>query len=787
MRSDMCTTNLQSILLSLLLAIPLITAQQHYLLLEITFDSNPGQISWKFSNSRSTTTLDSRAFDYYGSEFAGTTVKERLEILGEDDLNDDPLDEDVIREYSFVIYDQGGDGLCCASGEGSYAVYNKGELLLIGNAFGTSEENPISIDPKDFIETDTGSSSVAVSGGNKTEASGSGSEPIASFNTPTTPPPTTEETAAPIPTQPTSSPVPTAKPVSPSAEFAVNQERWYCGSSWDWIIRNCAEAIPCPGGDASVCPENFACFASTPCTPEPTDAPSDSPSMMPSVEPTVSPTKSPWSETAFITFLYGDSTASEGSDSDSDSSSNGEETNNGMLASEVNNALTNYDELQYHFYCGYSWSHADETCNKFCPTGDRAECPDNMDCFANTQCDGRDTPPPTESPAPSSSAPIGSVSINIGSGGSGGVSSGGSDSHSGLNYDLCTLCPDNQLDVSKSITINDKDVTCGSVENMFTYENLLMGSDNCIAVQKMYQDTCCYDACQLCELSTGEFLDVQDVLLEKGGYSATCQEVNNILSATHKEDKMCSDAKEQLAGDCCYKQCALCDADAGETTSWYATITFEDIQSTCLGLDFMLRTEQVGFGSDRCSDTRTMYSEQCCYVAPQSPCQLCEADGEVYGVNAAKSVSTVERQSTTSCAWINDDLAKISSNDQQCKDGKGAYFGQCCDLTGVLGTLDEEGAGEEANSSNGDTSTVTDGAVATGANGGQNVTIVEGTGNQATTANNSTTVKPEDNFWGSDESEWDPAEWNPPTGGTKGMISGMMWTFSVLGVYLFCL
>lgn len=149
-------------------------------------------------------------------------------------------------------YSKGGDGLCCASGEGSYAVYNKGELLLIGNAFGTSEENPISIDPKDFIETETGSSSGgAVSGGNETEASGSGSEPIASFNTLTTPPPTTEETAAPIPTQLTSSPVPTAKPVSPSAEFAVNQERWYCGSSWDWIIRNCAEAIPCPGGDAS--------------------------------------------------------------------------------------------------------------------------------------------------------------------------------------------------------------------------------------------------------------------------------------------------------------------------------------------------------------------------------------------------------------------------------------------------------------------------------------------------------------------------------------------------------
>lgn len=33
-------------------------------------------------------------------------MKERLEILGEEDLGDDPLDVDVVREYSFVIYDQ---------------------------------------------------------------------------------------------------------------------------------------------------------------------------------------------------------------------------------------------------------------------------------------------------------------------------------------------------------------------------------------------------------------------------------------------------------------------------------------------------------------------------------------------------------------------------------------------------------------------------------------------------------------------------------------------------------
>lgn len=71
-----------------------------------------------------------------------------------------------------------------------------------------------------------------------------------------------------------------------------------------------------------------------------------------SVEPTETPTKSPWSETAFITFLYGDTS---GENSGGSSSNGEEETNNGVLASEVNSTLTNFDDLQYHFYCGYSW------------------------------------------------------------------------------------------------------------------------------------------------------------------------------------------------------------------------------------------------------------------------------------------------------------------------------------------------------------------------------------------------------------------------------------------------
>lgn len=471
-----------------------------------------------------------------------------------------------------------------------------------------------------------------------------------------------------------------------------------------------------------------------------------------SVEPTASPTRSPLSESAFVDFLYGASTAE---DETGEINSDGEN----LATDEIDNALTNSDSLQFHFYCGYSWSHADETCNKFCPTGDRAECPENMDCFANTMCDGRETPPPTESLAPTSSAPIGSVNINIGSGGSGGVSSGVS------NSQLCTLCPNNQIDTEKSLSINGKDVTCGSVENMFTFEKILMGSDNCNSIQKMYQETCCFDGCQLCELSTGGFLDLQDVLLEKGAYSATCSEVNNILSANSKDDKMCLDAKEQLAGECCYKQCTLCNTD--KSTSWYATVNFEGIQSTCLGLDFMLRNEQVSYGSDRCSNTRGMYESQCCYVAPENPCQLCEADGKVYGVNSAKSVTTLERQSAMSCAWLNDNLSKLPGDDEQCEQDKAAYFGQCCDLSGIIGVPNGEvGAGN-----NNETGRV-------------NGTETASTGSNITGSDVQAPLSPEpvsgpnenSTYWSSGSAEWDPTEWNPSDSASSSrgrLITGM--------------
>jgi len=91
-------------LLSCLL--PSIHSQEHYLLLEIKFDNNPSQTAWKFTNARSADILDYKSFGYYEDGLAGSIVKQRLEILGGDDLSGDPLVDGVVREYTFSIYDE---------------------------------------------------------------------------------------------------------------------------------------------------------------------------------------------------------------------------------------------------------------------------------------------------------------------------------------------------------------------------------------------------------------------------------------------------------------------------------------------------------------------------------------------------------------------------------------------------------------------------------------------------------------------------------------------------------
>ena len=138
---------------------------------------------------------------------------------------------------------------------------------------------------------------------------------------------------------------PNASPASPSnTNDYIDANTWFCGEDWNWVKDNCDKAKPCPGGDAVDCPANHICIASTPCTLVPTSTPSEVPSSMPTESPTPNPTKSPWSDEAFIEFLNGppdEPTGGQPAPRPTEEDSN--------LASQVNQALENYNELQVKY------------------------------------------------------------------------------------------------------------------------------------------------------------------------------------------------------------------------------------------------------------------------------------------------------------------------------------------------------------------------------------------------------------------------------------------------------
>ena len=73
----------------------------------------------------------------------------------------------------------------------------------------------------------------------------------------------------------------------------------------------------------------------------------------------------------------------------------------------------------------------------------------------------------------------------------------------------------------------------------------------------------------------------------------------------------------------------LCDDPSeGMSAEWNATVAFQGLTATCLGLDYMLRAEQVSDGTVKCSQLQGQYMDQCCYPSDQVPasnsCQLCK-------------------------------------------------------------------------------------------------------------------------------------------------------------------
>jgi hypothetical protein len=117
------------------------------LTLDIKFDSNPVDLAWVLTNQEDNLQLGFRWFGFYST--ASESVTETIPIYGS---------KRGSQEYQWLVYDSRGDGLCCTSGMGSYALYlgnsvNASNQIISGAQYLQSESCEFKIDSSGALES----------------------------------------------------------------------------------------------------------------------------------------------------------------------------------------------------------------------------------------------------------------------------------------------------------------------------------------------------------------------------------------------------------------------------------------------------------------------------------------------------------------------------------------------------------------------------------------------------------------------------------------------------------
>ena len=116
---------------------------------------------------------------------------------------------------------KGGNGICCANGNGRYEIRGQGNKLLAqGFQYGAIDEHVITIDPRDFLNA-------------ATNVMAEDNLPVLSPPSPSNP---TPSTATQMSSETEMNPT-----VSPTA--LIDENTWFCGESWDWVESNCDKAL----------------------------------------------------------------------------------------------------------------------------------------------------------------------------------------------------------------------------------------------------------------------------------------------------------------------------------------------------------------------------------------------------------------------------------------------------------------------------------------------------------------------------------------------------------------
>ena len=206
-------------------------------------------------------------------------------------------------------------------------------------------------------------------------------------------------------------------------------------------------------------------------------------------------------------------------------------------------------------------------------------------------------------------------------------------------YDKCSLCGNLQTNAASSVDHDGTKLGCSEFDSyIFTSNFIAEGTDECIAFQQDYQDSCCYDiSCSLCSKGDTLYTTTESATINYGGNDITCGEVANLLYQEMSQSNVCLAAQENIFDDCCFQQCEMCGV--GESMNWAASTTFDGVSQFCTDVYWMLISQSVESTDPLCSTVQQSASN-CCYQIPTQQCTLCRDDnGITYNTRWNKEVT----------------------------------------------------------------------------------------------------------------------------------------------------
>ena len=250
----------------------------------------------------------------------------------------------------------------------------------------------------------------------------------------------------------------------------------------------------------------------------------------------------------------------------------------------------------------------------------------------------------------------------------------------------CLLCSDpsgqSQGSVRDySVNFYGSTTTCSELNSFMVSREEEVGF-MCQAAKAELQEECCFSECSICGTDGNLYWDNPTTFND---ITFACGELTWIFSGQRVEEgsEECNQMQANYYDDCCNgpsdkipnagNKCELCQSSGKD---YYAQVTHDGKDMTCLELDSILLQKGVFGDSAECSQARLEYSSFCCYIPPERPCSLCQSGQETYAVS---DQAIVFNGADTNCYAIYNYLwTRLETDDDACLVTQNDLFDKCC-------------------------------------------------------------------------------------------------------------